>query len=237
MKEINNQTVVVLLAATLLISLGSTIYTLNIVKNMGVGGGITGFAVVPNGTASLTIQQTSSIRFSQGTVAFGTGSVNTSGGFTNCSLTTLGYNTGCADFSVVTNGFTVENDGNTNLSVTLRTNLTAANFIGQSSAAFGWNVTANESGSCRNTSAAPTAAGAAAVVAPNTSGTDGCGGGACGAIFEEVSTTAKTVCPRLLFEDTQDALNIDLNITIPESAPTGLKYVGLIVSGAREPTS
>ncbi len=243
MKDISNKTVVALLVAAIAISLGGTFVTLNVLNNkLGVGmPQITGFATIPNATATLTLQTFSSIKFSQASVAFGTGSVNTSGGFSNCTLSTLGgaagFNSGCADFSEVSSGFTIENDGNTNLSVELRSNETAEQFIGAGSALFLWNVTVNEAGSCKNTT---TSTAPENNVQPNTSvGCGGAGGAAadCGTIFESVSVTNKNICPRLLFADVSDSLNININITIPVDAPAGAKVAGLIVTGTRNPTS
>jgi len=243
MKEVSNRTIVALLVATIVVSLGGTFVTLNSLNNrlgaLGVSQ-ITGFALIPNATATVTVQTFSSIKFSQASVAFGTGNVNTTGGFNNCTLSTLagatGANSGCADFSEVSNGFTIENDGNTNLSVELRSNVTAEQFIGIGSALFLWNVTVNESSSCVNSSANGNG-----VVNPNT--TADCGtlntsaSTVCGTIFESVFTTNKNICPRLLFADVSDALNININITIPSDAPAGAKTAGLVVTGTRNPTS
>ena len=240
MKDISNRTVVALLIATIVVSLGGTFVVLNNINSKLASldlGTITGFALIPNATATVTVQTFSSIKFSQASVAFGTGNVNTSGGFNNCTLSTLdgatGLNSGCADFSQVDNGFTIENDGNSNLSVELRSNVTAEQFIELGSALFLWNVTVNESSSCRNTSRED-------VVQPNTSlgcSTSGAANSDCGTIFESVSTTNKNICPRLLFVDGSDALNIDINISIPSDAPAGGKVAGLIVTGTRNPTS
>lgn len=243
MNEISNRTLVALLVATVVVSLGGTFIALGSVNNklssLGLGT-ITGFALIPNATATVTVQSLSSIKFSQGSVAFGTGGVNTSGGFNNCTLSTLdgttGLNSGCTDFSQVNNGFTIENDGNSNLSVELRSNVSATDFIGLGSALFLWNVTVNESSSCVNASANGNG-----VVDPNTTADCGTGNStgsaSCGSIFEAVSTTNKNICPRLLFIDSSDALNIDINISIPLDAPTGAKVAGLIVTGTRNPTS
>ncbi|MCH8003660.1 MAG: hypothetical protein IH934_03425 [Nanoarchaeota archaeon] len=246
MNEVSNRTIMVLLVATIVVSLGGTFISLSAVNNRLTSIGlapITGFATVPNATATVTIVGASSIFFSQATVAFGSGSVDTAGGFNNCTLSTLdqnqeGANSGCSSgFLEVSNGFTIENDGNTNLSVELRTNQTAEQFIGIGSALFLWNVTVNESGSCVNKSGTNRD-----VVEPNTTSSDTCGGSGpndCGAIFEAVSAGAtsaanKNICPSLLFKDTSDALNIDINISIPSDAPTGAKLVGLIVTGTTE---
>ena len=232
MGEISNRTILALLIATLVISLGGTYISLSAVNNKLVSLGlapITGFATIPNGTATVTVNTISSIQFSKASVAFGSGNVNTPGGYNNCTLTTLdeGNSPGCSDFNNAS-GFTVVNDGNANLSVELRSNISAANFI-SGSAVFAWNVSVNESGSCVNSSGSDRTA-----VQPNTS--VGCGGtaDACGSIFESVSTSNKNICPSLLYSDTSDALNIDINITIPYDSPTGAKAAALIVTGTAE---
>ena len=231
---ISNKTFTLLILATLILSFGTSFYILN---KSGVGDGkITGFVLAPNGTATLTVQTSSSIRFTADTVNFGTGSIDTANGFRNCSLSTVSgtayANSGCTDFTEVNNGFTVENDGNTNLSVQLRTNQTAIQFIGSSGAMFRWNVTLNESGSCLNNT------GFEDVVYPNTTAdcsSDTSTSSGCGTIFESVSTSDKIICPRLRFIDNSDALNIDINLTIPEDTPAGVKLAGIIITGTRSP--
>ena len=245
MEDVSNKTVVMLLVATVIISVGGMLYTMNSVNRAllgnGIAGlpGITGLALVPNGTAQLTVATTSSIRFTSATVDFGSGNVNTTGGYTNCSLLTVlvegQYMRGCESFTTVGQGFTIENDGNTNLTVTLVSNYSASSFIGSSGAAFAWNVSLNESNSCYNVTGSVDTA-----IYPNT--TADCGSGdisatKCGAIFESVSTTAKVICPRLRYEDSNDALNIDLNVTVPIDSPSGQKVARITVTGTRAPLS
>lgn len=242
MKRVSNRTVTLLLIATIIIAIGGTFFSLEAV-NRGLSAlglaPITGFALAPNATATLTIAVTSSIKFIQANIDFGTGYVNASGGYNNCTLSTLpgvyGYNFGCEGFNEISNGFTVENDGNTNLSVELESNRTAAQFIEVGSALFKWNVTINETGSCVNISGSNRL-----VVEPNTTdagcgGNPGTGASDCGTIFETVVTSYKNICPSLLYDDSSDALNIDINISIPVDAPTGAKIAGIVVRGTREP--
>ncbi len=238
-RDVSNRTVLALLLATLAISIGGTFISLSTINSRLAGAGfepITGFALIPNGTATLNIASTASIIFTADTVAFGSGSVNGSSGRNNCTLSTLpgpyGSNAGCDGFNELNNGFTVENDGNVNLSVDMRSNVTAITFIGDLSAEFRWNVTLNETGACVN------GTGSRSAVSPNTTSDDdcGCAGPACdcGAIFESVTTSNKIICPSLLFDDTKDSLNIDINITMPVTSPQGGKVAGLIVTGTTE---
>ncbi len=253
MKELSNQSVVILLAATLLISLGSTIYTLNIIKNLqqyGFGG-ITGYATDPGGNLSVTISDTNSLKFNTASFNLGTVSVNTSGGYTNCSIVTNKSLAGCSLTTPITASYTpfvLENDGNTNLSIQLQMNVTGPDFLREAGAFFGWNVTVNESGSCRNSTA-----GAATTydgtVSPNTTGcnppltsTDACGnyscgGEVCGYQYENVTRQNKIICPRLLYTDTSDTLLINFNITIPAASPAGQRDARITATGTRVPTS
>ena len=191
---------------------------------------MTGFATVPNGTAQVVVNTYASIYFSSASVDFGTGNVNATVG--NCSVSTIPNwaNEGCISFSKVNNGFTVENDGNTNLSIDLQSNVTGATFIGVTGPKFLWNVTVNESNSCYNVSN-----GRDNVVEPNTStfcaSDDNSTAANCGSNFESVSTSYKNVCPRLRYETPNDALNIDINVSIPSNAPSGGKYALLTIRG------
>ena len=231
MNDVSNKTIFALLVATVVISLGGTYYISMSAVNNKLGSlgfaPITGFALIPNATATVTVELFSSIKFTDSSVAFGSGNVNTTGGFTKCALSTVYTPRGCVSFNDVTDGFTIENDGNSNLSVELRSNVTAAQFIGGSSPLFLWNVTVNEAGSCVNSS------GPRSAVNPNTS-TNCATHDVCGADFESVSTSNKNICPSLLFTDSSDTLDIDINITMSQDAPTGAKIAGLIVTGTAE---
>ena len=241
MKELNNNTILTLFLVSIVVSLGGAYITINSVNKLAGTTflPLTGFVTNPTGNASVTINTASSIKFSVTSVAFGSGNVNTTGGFTNCTLDTYGTARGCASFTSVgtptgSKGFEIENDGNTNLSVELVSNATAAQFFGTSDAYFAWNVSVNETGSCVNGTNPGNN-----VVAPNTTAS-GCGGSVCGAIFENITTTpatGKNVCPRLLYTDSSDSLRIDLNITIPYDAPTGSKGAQLTVTGSRNPVT
>ena len=241
MNDVSNKTIFALLVATVVISLGGTYISMSAVNNklgsLGFGpitgffAPITGFALIPNATATVTVELFSSIKFTDSSVAFGSGNVNTTGGFTKCALSTVYTPRGCVSFNDVTDGFTIENDGNSNLSVELRSNVTAAQFIGGSSPLFLWNVTVNEAGSCVNASG--TSFRPRTAVTPNTSANCATHD-ACGADFEAVSTSNKNICPSLLFSDSSDTLDIDINITISEDAPEGAKLAGFIVTGTAE---
>ena len=74
------------------------------------------------GTLTLTVDSAGGIRFAVNSVNFGTGKINTSAGNTVCVLDTNGTNdlARCTNFTTVTDGFQVENDGSANASVEKR---------------------------------------------------------------------------------------------------------------------
>jgi len=169
---------------------------------------ITGFATT-TGNTTVVVSSTSSVRFAVASVDWGTGSVNTTVG--TCTLNTESVKTGCTGFTVVSQGLILENDGNANISVTLYSNVSAAQFIGNG-ATFQWKVTNNgtETGSC--TTPTPSSYSPVNVSVAN----------------------ATTICSSLGYPDANDSLRVDLNITIPLAAVTsssGLRLASITATG------
>ncbi|GEM_PF-1065438 len=171
-----------------------------------------------NATVQFTIQQVASLRFAIDTVNFGTGFVNTSGGNTVCILDTNGTNdpARCRNFTTVTQGLVLENDGLVNLTVSLVSNKNDTAFIGGNDTlnAFTWRVAQNESNSCGNLTG-PTS-------------------------FVDVNTTSPgtLICNIFSgnfggfnFQDDRDTLLIDVNISIPYDATAGPKNATLTATG------
>ncbi|HSU72826.1 MAG TPA: hypothetical protein VLJ21_03175, partial [Candidatus Binatia bacterium] len=118
------------------------------------------------------------------------------------------------NFTTVTQGFTLENDGSANATIQLQFSNNFSGFLGGDTT-LGWyryNVSNNESSSCRNST----------------------GGTGCAAnvnctynpvAWSDVNTTVPgtTICPKLLFTDSSDSLKVDINISIPYDAPAGSK--------------
>jgi len=171
---------------------------------------------VDYGTATLVIASVGSLRFVVNSTNWGTGRVNTTNGNQNCILDTRGANslTKCINFSTVTQGLTIENNGDTNVTVQLYFSTNFTDFLG-GDPTLGWfryNVSNNETNSCRNsTGGTGCPANVNCTVAP--------------IAWTDVNNTAygTTVCPKLLFTDTSDSLLIDLNLSVPYDAPAGSK--------------
>ena len=196
--EISNKTLAMFLVAAIVISLAGTIISLNKLGTI-TGNPATGYASLnTTATAQLTVNTTSDIRFLISTVNWGSGSVNVTIGW--CNMTTLGANSaGCQSFSTVSQGLTLVNDGNNNVSVTLYSNLSAASFLGGTNPKFQYNVSNNQSNSCP--------------------------GGAVPAAFTDVNTTipGTQICALLDFNPTKDSLLIGVQVNFSYDAPQGAK--------------
>ncbi len=192
---------------------------------------ITGAPTADTGTATVTIEASGSVRFAVNAINFGTGKVNTSAGNTQCILDSNGTNESnrCINFTAQFGNLSLENDGSTNVTVQLASNVDAVSFLGGSSslAQFRYVVQNNETDSCRN------GTGGGGAVTPTatmncTMGKAGITTGNCTVFptsWMDVNTTAPgtTICQRLLYNQTDDSIGIDINISIPFDAPAGVK--------------
>ncbi|MEM4711261.1 MAG: hypothetical protein QXL18_04925, partial [Candidatus Woesearchaeota archaeon] len=188
------------------ISLLGTIISINKINAVEKLRVTTGYALSDEGVALINISSSTSIKFAVNTIDWGTGIVNTSGGYINCTMNTEGSNSlGCSGFNTVTQGFVLENDGNTMVGVQLYSNASAAQFIGGGETGnnplFMYKVSNNESNSCIS-GLNPTS-------------------------YNDVNTTplGTTICSSnsFNFTDNSDSLRIDILINIPYNAPSGEK--------------
>ncbi len=99
------------------------------------------------GTANLTIVSVVNINFTISNISFGSGSVTL--GSNNATIDTLG-NVINGNWTPVTEGFILENLGNNNVTLYLKSGKTAAQFLGGTGPSYQYNVTNNETGSCIN---------------------------------------------------------------------------------------
>jgi hypothetical protein len=215
--EISNRTLAILLIAAIVVSLGGTFFSLNRLALISQQPGTTGFVTNPTGQARVNITSLASLRFSIGTVDFGTGYVNTTAGNQYCSMAAINQSTGyldgiaqCVGFIKVNSTLQIEDDGNTNLSLVITSDRTPATFIGGSVPVFKYQVVNNgtETGSCP-------------VPSP--------------ALWNDLNTNTSTICAAatngLGYLDTNDSLNINLNISIPYNSLTGQQTATLTVTG------
>jgi len=225
-KDVSNKQLATMLVVAIVISLGGTWAVLQKSSDLR---SITGLqSSSDTGTAQLTIETIGAIRFAVDTVNFGSGRINTSAGNQRCILDTKGTNNSaqCINFTAVTAGFQLENDGTANASVQLSFSNDADGFLGGDPTIneYRYNVSQNETNSCRNsTGGTGCAAGINCTVAPVS--------------WSDVNTTAPgtTICPKLLFSDLSDSILVDINLTLPYDTPAGAKQSTLTATATTAP--
>jgi len=155
---------------------------------------MTGFATA-NDTAvvNVTISSVTAINFTTDFIDFGSGSVNT--GSPSASLDTDGNVVDGTWIPIRTN-FTLENIGNTDVNITIRTGKNESDFIGGDNPVYQFKYSNREPTSCVNSSAM--------------------------SVWINVSKTDRDLCSYFNAGDVNDTINIGVRIVIP-SAATGAK--------------
>ena len=204
MKEIPNKSLAALLVVAIVVSVVGTW----LVVNQKPGALKTTGAAVDTGTATMDIQTTTSIKFTDNAVAWGAVSVDTTGGYTNCTLDTDGgTGVGCSQFTPDPDGMTITNDGNTKLKVELSNNATAAEFIGGTGSTYEYKF-----------------------VDPGAK----CGNFTGSTNYGNVPTVDTIVCDApggLKYADGSDTMTFHLKIVIPYDAETGAKSATWTATG------
>ncbi len=130
MDDISNRTLALLLVTAIVVSLGATVYTLNILGGVKLP---TGRAPTDTGEVNLTVQQSISLLLWNDTIDFGVGIVNNTQPCNNATIAIrwdsggLSYDDADNCWINTTNGeppqpshpFTLENDGNENVTLTV----------------------------------------------------------------------------------------------------------------------
>jgi len=209
--EISNKTLAWLVITAVIISFAGTLVSLYKLNNMSSTGY---FTYNTTGTASVDVSKSVVLRYAISSVNFGSGSVNSSLGFNNCTLSINGsatiYKTGCEGFNSTNIGgdsFILENAGTSYLNVTLNFSNNASTFMGGngSLARFRYGISENETGSCVGTIS-------------NTTWTDA------------IENATINICTNLSWADATDTIRIGINISIPENA-AGSKSVNITAQG------
>ncbi len=159
-------------------------------------GTITGYAT-DTATVNLTIESLTAINFTIDNLNFGSGQV--AYGQANATINTASGTVTGGNWSANNTGLTLENIGNTNVTLAFKAGKTAAEFIGGTNPEYQWNFTNAEAGSC--------------TVVNVTEGS-----------FYPVNTTADlNICNDFVYNNTKDKLRIDFRIVIPSDAVPGAK--------------
>lgn len=127
-EEISNRGLAVLLVLAIVVSIGGTLISLN-----RIGTGITGY-VTQTGTATLNILELVQITLTDASVDFGTCALNASTVLTYISNSTNNQSledpaSQCSFPSGVPDVFTLENTGNKNVNLTIKSDISAAEFV------------------------------------------------------------------------------------------------------------
>ncbi|MDP3026450.1 MAG: hypothetical protein Q8N63_01990 [Nanoarchaeota archaeon] len=157
---------------------------------------ITGKAI---GTANLTISSVTSINFTTNNINWGTGAV--ASGQSNATLNTA-YNNASnvtkGNWTGNTAGLVIENIGNINVSILIKSGVNAATLLGGNGPEYQYNFSDSaESGSC-------------SFNATTVEGT-----------FYDANTTDRQVCNNLAIDQSTDTLRIDVKLVIPSNSKTG----------------
>ncbi|MBU2562332.1 MAG: hypothetical protein KKF68_01600 [Nanoarchaeota archaeon] len=153
---------------------------------------ITGFAT-GTGTANLSVSAAASISFNHSLINWGGGSVDETPSF--ATLDTEGNVVG-GTWSALTGGLTVQNDGNTNVTLNISSSNDATDFIGGSAGegpVYRIRVVENKTGTC-----------SAGTVYPST--------------YTTFNTTPIIICNNMSSDSSMNLLTIHINITVPEDA-------------------
>ncbi len=170
-----------------------------------IGAEITGYAVTENETAivNVTISTSAALEFTTALLDFGSGYVNA--GQAGATINSDGTVTD-GTWAVQNGELVLDNIGNINLSLTLSTNKTVADFIDGLNPTFKAKVsdTAGNTGACTGTQTFSS--------------------------YAEVNQTLQTACGKLAFGGDFDEIDINFELYIPNDAE-GAKTIGIIAIG------
>lgn len=154
---------------------------------------LTGNATVTDtAVVNVTIATNAAINFTTDFIDFGSGSVNT--GQASATLNTDGTVTG-GSWTPVSTNFTLENIGNTDVSLTLKMGKTAAQYLGGTSPEYQFKFSNNEATSCVNST--PTG------------------------VWTATSTSDINLCSFFENGDANDTINIGVQLVIPSDSLVG----------------
>ena len=153
---------------------------------------------IDTGIAQLTVSPVTAIKFTAASINWGSGYVNESAA--NCTLDSEGtVGAGCVGFSTQSNGFTVENIGNYNVKLELATGKNAASFLGGTGPVYQYRMSEREFGACK------------ATLSPT--------------VYTDVNSSSPgtLTCANFSAVDANDALDIDVKLTMPSDVTPGAK--------------
>ena len=205
--EITNKTMVMLLLATLSITLFGTLSSLNRISGLESLTGAWESGTTTRGSVNLTILSSVNINFTQDRVNFGSGYVTLDS--VACYLETSKANSGCTSFTdgAGVRPLLLENQGNANVRLNLSNLNYSQSFIGGTNPGYAWNWNDPENDATQNTctQAAPTNIGAEDTFT-NIS------------VVGEKLNVSSMLCSMFNATDSNDLLNISFKLLVPSNA-------------------
>jgi len=204
-EDLSNKALTLIVILTLAVAFASTTVFYSKFK----GDKLTAAATTEQAVARLNITSRASINFTISSVDWGSGYVDELVYY--CQLNTEGLNnpSNCTNFTTVYEGLRIENDGNRNVDLNLSTNNTAAQFLGGTGPLYEWKFGFNESDSCGSPGVGSTCVTNASALNFQS--------------YTTISTTPVEVCPCFRSGNTNDLLNLELQIRVPSDSFTGLR--------------
>jgi len=166
-----------------------------VISLLSINSELIGFAIDSSGSVNITIMSNTNINFSISGIDFGSGQV--SAGNSSATIDSIGSVVG-GNWTPVSDGFRLENVGNVNVSLNLKTGKDASGLIGGTNASYQYNVTERESGSC--------SLGAITLGEWNNVNTSGIG---------------TKICDVFPFSPGYDEIDVDIKLVIPPDATAG----------------
>jgi len=145
-------------------------------------------------SVTIVIAGGTEVSFTTESVSWGTGSVTVGG--TTCTLDTEGTTTGCTGFTTVNAPLVIENIGDNDVKLDLKSSKNADEFIGGTGSTFKWKMTAGEADSCTDITPVD---------------------------YTNVTKTDTRVCSTFYTLTTKDTLEVDLEIVIPSDTTAEAK--------------
>jgi hypothetical protein len=174
-----------------------------VVSLASIGMELTGFATITDtGVVNVTVETSAGINFTAAFIDFQNGTVGD--GASGATLDTENNATVNGTWEPTASGFTLENIGNTNVTLGLSADKNASEYLGGTSPGFRYKVSENETGSCVGNLATT---------------------------YTEFNSTAVTACPNLPYDDPQDSIFIDIQLYIPSNSEVGNLTATVMATG------
>mgnify|MGYP005623958061 CR=1 FL=1 len=178
-----------------------------------IGTNLTGRATTDTGIVNITIESSSSINFTTDLIDFGSGRTYPNSTYGVMQTNGSGAREG-GNWTLVSNGFNITNNGNGNLTLNISSNVTAETFIGGTAGGgpiFGYmidNSTATSGSACLN------------ATYPEDQLTWG-----------NFSTTTQEICTVFGFLSGDDSVAVDVYLKIPQDATPGYRAAQITATG------